>query len=376
MEDLNIGRGFIYMEKTLKYSQLFINNKIMNIKKEKYEPYLSIVTACRNDNYSGDMSKKLFLSLSILANQLEKYNLDAEIIVVEWNPPKKRPKLSSKLNILKTKKKIKIRVIEINNRLHNKYILNKKIKFPAVMATNVGIRRSYGKFIVTKSADTFFSDELLKFISKKNLSGSCVYRADRVDVNIKEEYVNIAWQKYFNSNIVKRRRYNNIGPYVKACGDFMLMSKHSWHKIRGYPEPKSGIGNGEDGEALFAAIGIGLKQICLSGKLVIYKNKHNKQHSESIKSDKKNILNFFFKISDKFDKVLSFLKLKSLIYFFTKFLLGVLNLPKTKRFDIEVRSVFRYHLISLLRLKFGGMNFIRDKNWGLNQKKLKEINII
>jgi len=345
----------------------------MNIKKKIHEPYLSIVTACRNDNYSGDMSKKLILSLSILVNQLKKYNLDAEIIIVEWNPPKNIPKLSSKLNILKTEKKIKIRVIEINNRLHNKYILSKKIKFCAVMATNVGIRRSYGKFIVTKSADTIFSDELLKFISKKNLSGSCVYRADRVDVNIKEEYVNIAWQKYFNSNIVKRRRYNNIGPYVKACGDFMLMSKHSWHKIRGYPEPKLGIGHGEDGEALFAAIGIGLKQICLSGKLVVYKNKHNKQYSERIKTDQKNTLHFFFKISDKFGKVLEFLRLKTLIYFFVKFSLGVLNLPKTKMFDVEVRSVYRYYLVSMLRLKFGGINFIRDKNWGLNLKKLKEI---
>ena len=31
-------------------------------------------------------------------NQLKKYNLDTEIIVVEWNPPKNRPKLSSQLS--------------------------------------------------------------------------------------------------------------------------------------------------------------------------------------------------------------------------------------------------------------------------------------
>jgi hypothetical protein len=361
------------MEKTLKYSQLFINDKTMNIKKEIYKPYLSIVTACRNDNYSGDVSKKLILSLSILVNQLKKYNLDAEIIVVEWNPPKNRPKLSSELSILKTEKKIKIRVIEVDNFIHDKYILNNKIKFPAVIATNVGIRRSHGKFIVSKSADTIFSNELIKFIANKNLSSDSVYRADRIDVSIKEEYIKDDWQTYFDSNIVHRRRYNNIGPYVKACGDFMLMSKHSWYKIRGYPEPKNGIGNGEDGEALFAAIGIGLKQICLSGKLVIYKNKHNKQFSDRIKIDQKNILNIFFKVSDKFGKVLEFLRLKTLIDFFVKFLLGILNLPKTKMFDVEVRSVYRYYLVSRLRLKFGGINFIRDKNWGLNLKKLKEI---
>jgi len=347
----------------------------MSIKEKKYEPYLSIVTPCRNDNYAGDMSKKLILSLSILINQLKKYNLDTEIIVVEWNPPKNRPKLSSQLSILKTDGKTKIRVIEIDNFIHNKYISNKKINFPAVMATNVGIRRSNGRFVVSKSADTIYSDELIKFIGNKNLSSNCVYRVDRIDVNIKEEHVKNNWEKYFNSNIVNRRRYNNIGPYVKACGDFMLMSKHSWYQIRGYPEPKAGIGYGEDGEALSAAIGTGLKQVCLSGKLVVYKNKHHNQHSERVKTDQKHILNLF-KISKKFGKILEFLRLKNLITFFVKFLLGVLNLPKTKMFGIEVRSAYRYYLVSLLRLKLGGINFIRDKNWGLNKKKLKEIIII
>lgn len=347
----------------------------MNIKKKKYEPYLSIVTPCRNDNYAGDMSQKLILSLSILIEQIKKYDLDTEIIVVEWNPPKNRPKLSSQLSILKTDGKAKIRVIEIDNFIHNKYISNKKINFPAVMATNVGIRRSNGKFIVSKSADTIYSDELVKFISNKKLSSNCVYRVDRIDVNIKEENVKNDWQKYFNSNIVNRRKYNNIGPYVKACGDFMLMSKRSWYQIRGYPESKAGIGYGEDGEALSAAIGSGLKQICLSDKLVVYKNKHHNQHSERIKTDQKHISNLF-KISKKFDKILEFLRLKNLITFFVKFLLGVLNLPKTKTFGVEVRSAYRYYLVSVLRLKLGGMNFIRDKNWGLNKKKLKEIIII
>jgi hypothetical protein len=156
----------------------------------------------------------------------------------------------------------------------------------------------------------------------------------------------------------------------------MLMSKHSWYKIRGYPEPKNRIGNGEDGEALFAAIGIGLKQICLSGKLVIYKNKYNKQQSDRIKIDQKNILNIFFKISDKFGKALEFLRLKTLIHFLVKFLFGILNLPKTKMFDVEVRSVYRHYLVSMLRLTFSGINFIRDKNWGLNQKKSKKIIIL
>jgi hypothetical protein len=94
---------------------------------------------------------------------------------VEWNPSKNRPKLSSELSILKNEKKIKIRVIEVDNFMHNKYILKNKIKFPTVIATNVGIRRSHGKFIVSKSADTIFFNQLIKFIANKNLSSDSVY---------------------------------------------------------------------------------------------------------------------------------------------------------------------------------------------------------
>jgi len=336
----------------------------MSDKNKKFEPYLSIVTPCRNDNYAGNMLKKLILSLSILIKQLKKYNLDTEIIVVEWNPPADRPKLSSKLSILKPDKKIRIRVIEIDRKTHNKYFSNKKINFPAVAATNVGIRRSNGKFVVSKSADTIFSDALIKFISKKRLSSDCVYRADRVDVDVKEEKVKNNWQKYFDTNIISRRRHDNIGPYLKSCGDFMLMGRDSWHRIRGYPEPKMGIGYGEDGEALCAAIGSGLKQICLDDKLVVYKNKHSKQHSERTKIENNNILNFFYKIFDFFGKVFEFLKLKTAVYFFVRFVLGILNLPKTKMFGIKVRSVYRFHLVSRLRLNLGGINFIKNKNWG------------
>ena len=50
-----------------------------------------------------------------------------------------------------------------------------------------------------------------------------------------------------------------------------------------------------------------------------------------------------------------------------------MNLPTTKIYGIKVRSHYRWYLISLLRLKFKGLNFISDKNWGLNLNHLNEV---
>ena len=338
-------------------------------------PYISIVIACRNDNYTRGFLKKFLISLSILFKQISKYNLDAEIVIVEWNPPKENRKLSSILRDIKVDKSI-LRVIEVDSLSHNQCNFNKDVHFPPVLATNVGIRRAQGQFIMSKAADTILSDELVEYISKKNLSQNSVYRADRVNVKIDENEIDENWQNYFERNIFYRGVNDKKGPHIKACGDFMLMYKDSWKKIRGYPEPKLGIGHGEDSEALFAAIGIGLEQICLDGKMVIYKNFHSNQYSERLKINHKNFYRKIYKISNiSFSNFIS-ANLKRIIILLAKLTLGILNLPKTSVFGIRVRSQFRFYLIATLRINFGGMNFIRDKNWGLASKKFKETLIL
>lgn len=345
----------------------------MNNKFDSSNPYLSIVIPCRNDNYAGDMCKKLIISLTILIKQLNKFNLETEIIIVEWNPPKNKPKLSLEISKLKNLGKITIRIIEVNPSIHNSYVGSEKKGIVGSVALNVGIRRSHGKFITPKMSDTFFSDELIKFISKKSLANNCIYRTDRVDVNINLDLIDGSWQHYFNKNILYRGYYNKKGPHTKACGDFMLMNKRSWHSIRGFHEPKTVIGYGEDGEALYAALGLGLNQIYLDEKNCVYKIKHDNQHSERVKNKRKNFVNYLHFISDKYDSYLNFLKFKTILIYFFRFFLGIFNLPITKIHGLKVRSHYRWYFISLLRLKFNGLNFIGSKNWGLKLEHFDEI---
>ena len=346
----------------------------MNNTFDSSNPYLSIVIPCRNDNYGGDIFKKLIISLTILIKQLNKFNLETEIIIIEWNPPTNTPKLSSEISKFKNLGKTTIKIIEVDSSIHESFIGSKKKGVVGSVALNVGIRRANGKFITPKMADTFFSDELIEFISNKTLDSNCIYRADRVDVNINPDLIDNDWQHYFDKNISYRGFYNKEGPHVKACGDFMLMSKSSWFSIRGFHEPKTVIGYGEDAEALYAALGLGLKQVCLDEKNCVYKIKHSNQHSERT-ANKNKYIDYFHYFSNKYDLYLNVFKFKTILIFFFRFFFGILNLPITKIHGLKVRSHYRWYLISLLRLNFNGLNFIASKNWGLKLKQLNEVTI-
>ncbi|MFX0132319.1 MAG: hypothetical protein ACFFDN_01605 [Candidatus Hodarchaeota archaeon] len=62
------------------------------------------------------------------------------------------------------------------------------------------------------------------------------------------------------------------GLHTGAAGDFTLMTKENWHKLRGYPEFKSQAYT--DSIMLFMASAMGLKQIILKSPMRIYHQKH------------------------------------------------------------------------------------------------------
>jgi hypothetical protein len=51
-----------------------------------------------------------------------------------------------------------------------------------MIAKNAGIRRARGEFILATNIDILFSDELMQFISGRNLGPGKMYRIDRHDV--------------------------------------------------------------------------------------------------------------------------------------------------------------------------------------------------
>src|SRR3989442_2349506 len=62
-------------------------------------PYLSIVVTTRNDDHGGDPLKRLQAFVNAFDEQARRAGLDAEVIVVEWNPPPERPTVGALLRL-------------------------------------------------------------------------------------------------------------------------------------------------------------------------------------------------------------------------------------------------------------------------------------
>lgn len=334
------------------------------------QPYISIVISCRNDAYAGPMVEKLKASLTILCEQLQRYEIPTEIIIVDWNPPPNSPSMHEELRLFRSCKSIKLIVIEVPPEIHKKYKHHEVRSIVGEVAANVGIRRATGKFIVLKVVDTFYSESLVAFLSAKKLNPNSIYRVDRVDVSAANlgEHDN-EWEKKFSENVVFRYSSTANQPHVGAAGDFLLMSRDSWSRVRGFPEANQVISLGGDGEVIWAAMGHGIGEIRLGDPCRIYKVVHSGLHANRIKEDEQSYL--FFKSK----KILSKTIFYSLIKIVGTVIYGILNIPITRVSGIRTRSWYRYQLICWIR---GYLPFIymkKQKDWGLAKLNLKLITI-
>ena len=82
--------------------------KFLNI-----QPYLSFVVVARNDDHGGNFLYRMQIFVSALLEQIVKYHLKSELIIVEWNPPTDKPRLSDALTWSHKSNLCKIRLIEV-----------------------------------------------------------------------------------------------------------------------------------------------------------------------------------------------------------------------------------------------------------------------
>ncbi len=250
------------------------------------QPYLSLVIAARNDNYGGNFLHRMQVFINVLLSLWDKHGLDAELVVVEWNPPKDRPRLERALTWPKSPKPGLVRFIAVPETIHHRMPNADKLPMFEYLAKNVGIRRSQGTFILVTNPDVLFSEELIAYLSNKRLSKDCFYRIDRYDflgqipqglgipatlmyakrnlcqVNVRAEnprrftipigrlrkWYGLFFGKwpgsrrgnrpYGDNAVVPLNDDNGVfgGVYTNASGDFLLASSESWREIRGFPE--------------------------------------------------------------------------------------------------------------------------------------------
>lgn len=264
----------------------------------------------RNDNYGGNLLPRMKNSLDSLKTSFS--TDDVEIILVDWNPPDNEP--SFKESLILEKSELDVRVIQVSNEIHQTIENSDKLPIFEYLAKNVGIRRAKGKFVLSTNPDIVFSVELTNYLKTMDLRNECFYRIDRYDlsdeiptsfsytnkINFSKQNVSrinkkdvIHYKKFgervnhllYNLRHPKRTLYNlshmykktnqiesAYDLYTRASGDFLLMSKNNWYKIKGYPELNTY--SHLDGYGCALAVSIGLEQVILNDPYRIYHQTH------------------------------------------------------------------------------------------------------
>ena len=202
-------------------------------------PYVSIVVAGRNDDHGGGFLKRSQSCLDVLAAQCQKYGLEAELIIVDWNTPIERPPLAQVMNTPPEGHPLKVRFISVPPRIHRKIKNHNKIPFFQMIAKNVGLRRARGRFVLAANMDLVFSDEIIEFLARGELDENAFYRVDRYDLSnrfLPETCHLEEIMAHCRRNVVRVHQRGGRRPHTNACGDFTLLSRKKWLEVGGYPE--------------------------------------------------------------------------------------------------------------------------------------------
>lgn len=293
---------------------------------------LSVVLVGRNDNYGGDFKSRLQSCITWTFNNLTNQEIKSEIIFVNYNPLSDNSILDF-LNWPKSNEFVSIRIITIPTSIHEQILKRHEIKNVPVLeyfAKNAGIRRANGKFILSMNPDILIDERI--FFKFRNLQTNYFYRANRCDFNsdfiqnngaelrnksaleIKTIWfkgrkrsvknyskLNYAFLWFFQTleNIWKRNsfKFSFALNYLKlnyyshnvefkyhcnAAGDFMLLSKENWLKLKGYKE-KVTISLHTDAIFVIQAATLGLKEKIFF--YPIYHKDHDRRFNAEIENE-------------------------------------------------------------------------------------------
>lgn len=237
-------------------------------------PYVSFIVIGRNDDYGYRFLYRVQRFIDNLIYLCEKYELFSELIFVEWNHPKNKKHLWEVLKFKKNRKWLRIRFIIVPNRIHKSLKGPKNLPLLEFVGKNVGIRRANSEYVICTNPDILFNEGLIRFLSKKELSNKFFYKVDRYNLKkdipekfkqdklfnfcrknyssligypmnyyknkisfIKEIILSLRQiSKYFLYKLISTKKYRELIITDSAPGDFTLMSKKAWFKLKGYPE--------------------------------------------------------------------------------------------------------------------------------------------
>ncbi len=257
------------------------------------EPYISIVAAARNDDHGGDLLERMQVFINVLSGQVADFGVPVEIVVVEWNPLPKRSRLFEVLDLPRVPSLV-YRFIAVPREVHEAWAgPDSRVSFYQMPAKNVGIRRSRGRFVLSTCVDLLYDERLIKMWADRSLETGRYYRATRHDLRAGSVQgrtwvemldfcrKNVARQHEGRPNFLPGRRL-----HTAACGDFTLLSRDDWFRLRGYHELRV-FSYHVDSLFLFWAHSQGVGEVCLPWP--IYHIEHGKSATNWGRSERERL---------------------------------------------------------------------------------------
>lgn len=200
-------------------------------------PFLSLVLTGRNDDYGGNFVSRFFRVLTFNLELLADLKLSAEVILVEWCPTPGRPLLAERLQkSLPPRFRECVTTYVVDGRYQAALSLNPRLEYLEFVAKNIGVRRATGQYVLTTNTDLILSAAMGRALASGTLEPHCVYRANRIDLKLGIDDSTLHHALLDNpDNHMPRSR---ITPplYAGATGDFTLLDRDTFHRLRGFNE--------------------------------------------------------------------------------------------------------------------------------------------
>ena len=144
-------------------------------------PHLSVVAVSRNDDHGRDLLGRMQHFVDGFIAQCRKHHLNAELILVEWNPPPGRVALEDVLEWPEDFGPAVVRIVTVPPEIHAQLAHSDALPLFQMIGKNVGIRRARGRYVLATNIDILFDDATVLYLRDKLMPGILV-RLDRYDV--------------------------------------------------------------------------------------------------------------------------------------------------------------------------------------------------